>query len=179
MLHQRCVTWVPRKICHHLHRWHLNLLYIQGDTYSSCPWSPKENKKKQLYVNGEKCKFHVSTVSFLGYIIDANEVTVKEMQWFLGFANFYIRFKHKFSIIASPLSSLLKRGAKKLNWNLAAENAFKKVEDAFTSAPLLWHPDPEKHFTVEVDATETGDHRVSQRFDETQKMHPVAFFLFF
>lgn len=82
----------------------------------------------QLYVKGEKCEFHVRTVKFLGYIISPNGVEmeeskvkairewsrpkmVKEMQPFLGFANFYRRFIRSFSCIAVPLTSLLKKVA--------------------------------------------------------------------
>lgn len=60
----------------------------------------------QLYVKLEKCEFHKTSTSFLGYIISAEGVamddskvkavvnwplptTIKELQRFLGFANFY------------------------------------------------------------------------------------------
>lgn len=60
-------------------------------------------RENQLYVNGEKCVFHVETMVFLGFIISANRIkmdcdklrdcaapkTVKELQHFLGLANFY------------------------------------------------------------------------------------------
>lgn len=65
--------------------------------------------ENQLFVKGEKCEFHVPTVAFLGYIIDRGVlrpdlVKVKavvewpvpphrrQLQCFLGFANFYRRF---------------------------------------------------------------------------------------
>lgn len=45
------------------------------------------------------------------------------------------------------------------------------------SAPIAKHPDPEKPFTVEVDASNNGVGAVlSQRFGENEKMHPVTFF---
>lgn len=95
--------------------------------------------KNQLYIKSEKCKFHVSSISFLGYSQEAmaiNEAnvapvtecltprTVKELQCFPGFANFYRRFIHWFSSIATPLMSLLRRGSKWLSWNEASDNAF-------------------------------------------------------
>lgn len=60
----------------------------------------------QLYVKAEKCEFHQHTISFLGYIISTKGIamdqrktqavvdwpaprTVRELQCFLGFANFY------------------------------------------------------------------------------------------
>ncbi|KAL1249494.1 hypothetical protein QQF64_020499 [Cirrhinus molitorella] len=77
----------------------------------------------QLYAKCEKCEFHLSKISFLGYIISLEGVamddkkvnvvlkwpqptTLKELQRFLGFANFYRRFIHHFSTVAAPLTAM-------------------------------------------------------------------------
>lgn len=39
------------------------------------------------------------------------------------------------------------------SWTPAATQAFQSLKEAFTSAPLLIHLDPNKSFIVEVDAT--------------------------
>ncbi|KAK3522508.1 hypothetical protein QTP86_016797 [Hemibagrus guttatus] len=82
-------------------------------------------QRQRLFVKPEKFEFHQSTMSFLGYVImrqgvemDVTKVqvvtewpspsTVKELQRFLGFANFYWRFIHNYSSMAGPLTSLLK-----------------------------------------------------------------------
>uniref|UniRef100_A0AAQ4PEW7 Integrase catalytic domain-containing protein n=1 Tax=Gasterosteus aculeatus aculeatus TaxID=481459 RepID=A0AAQ4PEW7_GASAC len=97
--------------------------------------------------------------------------TIKELQRFLGFANFYRRFVRNFSSVAAPLTSLFKGSSKKLRWNEAATSAFRKLKDMFTSAPVLRHPDPALPFVVEVDASETGAGGVlSQRQDPARKM---------
>lgn len=73
----------------------------------------------QLYVKAEKCQFHQKDVSYLGYQISPQGVTmdvkvdavrswpvpttINGLQWFLGFANFYSRFIRNFS--SSPLLS--------------------------------------------------------------------------
>ena len=76
-----------------------------------------------LFVKGEKCEFHPQSVAFLGDVISANGVvmddqkvdavvkwptptSVKELQRFLGFGNFYRCFITHFSRIAAPLKSL-------------------------------------------------------------------------
>ncbi|KAK3570544.1 hypothetical protein QTP86_022080 [Hemibagrus guttatus] len=79
-------------------------------------------QQHHLYAKLEKCEFHRTTVTFLGYVIsqqgvemDAVKVravmewpaptTVRELQHFLGFANFYRRFIRNYSSVVGPLTS--------------------------------------------------------------------------
>ncbi len=88
----------------------------------------------QLYAKAEKCEFHQETISFLGYVISSGGVamdeqkvqavvnwpqptTLKELQRFLGFANFYRRFIRNFSTIAGPMTSMVKKGTHRLIWS--------------------------------------------------------------
>ncbi len=148
----------------------------------------------QLYAKKEKCEFHQTQVSFLGYIIstdgvtmDNNKVqsvlnwpqpmTIKELQRFLGFANFYRRFIRNFSTIAAPLTSLLRGGRQRLNWSPSALSAFQQLKDRFTTAPILHHPDPDLEFTVEVDASNTGIGAIlSQHQGNPPKLFPCAYY---
>ncbi|KAK3574063.1 hypothetical protein QTP86_002885 [Hemibagrus guttatus] len=127
----------------------------------------------RLFLKAEKCAFHQSSVQFLGYIIDHSGVrmderkvaavrdwpiptSVKDLQRFLGFANFYRCFIQGYSSITSPLTSLLRNKPKSLSWTPATTQAFDRLKTAFTTAPLLAHPDPDLPFIVEVDASTTG-----------------------
>ncbi len=82
--------------------------------------------KNALYVKPEKCEFHVTQVQFLGFIITPGHVqmdprkvkavtdwptpsSLKEVQRFLGFANFYRKFILNLSSVVAPLSVLTKR----------------------------------------------------------------------
>ncbi|KAI2644826.1 Transposon Tf2-8 polyprotein [Labeo rohita] len=129
--------------------------------------------QNQLYVKAEKYEFHVHQTSFLGYHIshqgvkmDSSKIqavtewpqptTVKELQCFLGFANFYRRFIHNYSMVAAPLTSLLKGKPSKLAWTEMASQGFASLKERFTSAPILKHPDPNLPFIVEVDASDCG-----------------------
>lgn len=75
----------------------------------------------QLFVKAKKCQFHAPSVSFLGFIIvpgniqkDPGKVSAvvdcprpesrKQLQRFLGFANFYRRFIQNYSFTAGPLT---------------------------------------------------------------------------
>ncbi len=103
--------------------------------------------------------------------------TVKELQRFLGFANFYRRFIRNFSMVAAPLTSLLQGGKQRLNWTQASEQSFRQLKERFTSAPILHHPNPDLEFTVEVDASNTGIGAVlSQRQGSPLKLFPCAFY---
>lgn len=69
-------------------------------------------------------------------------MTVKKNQHFLEFANFYHHFIHNFSLITSPLTTLLKGRPKSLSWTPATTKAMQQLKTAFTSVPFLVHPDP-------------------------------------
>ncbi|KAL0148816.1 hypothetical protein M9458_055825, partial [Cirrhinus mrigala] len=141
-------------------------------------------REHSLYLKLEKCEFHQPSVQFLGYNISAEGVqmdqgkvsailnwpppnSIKELQCFLGFANFYRRFIKGYSSITAPLTSLLR----------APHKAFQRLKSIFSTAPMLHHPDPERPFTVEADASTTGVGAVlSQAAGESSLLHPCAYF---
>ncbi|KAK3567207.1 hypothetical protein QTP86_013422 [Hemibagrus guttatus] len=151
-------------------------------------------QRHHLYVKLEKCEFHRTTVMFLGYVISRQGVemdvvkvqavtewstptTVRELQRFLGFANFYRQFICNYSSVAGPLTLLLRGKPKRLAWMDQARAAFQQLKDCFTTAPILWHPDPDLLFVVDVDASSSGLGAVlSQRHGEPWKLHPCAFY---
>ncbi|KAK3545433.1 hypothetical protein QTP70_007643 [Hemibagrus guttatus] len=100
-----------------------------------------------LFVKVEKYEFHQDTITFLRYVIlqkgvemDEGKVravtkwpeptTVKELQCFLGFANFYRRFIRNYSSISSPLTSLLRSQPKcqMPKWNEEAWRDFVQLK---------------------------------------------------
>lgn len=98
----------------------------------------------------------------------------KQLQRFLGFANFYRRFIRNYSKVAQPLTKLTS-AKKPFVWSPVAETAFCKLKNLFASAPVLTHPDPAAQFVVEVDASDSGVGAVlSQRSSTDHKLHPCS-----
>ncbi len=110
--------------------------------------------KYQLYAKLEKCEFHTTSVAFLGYIISQEGVamdeskvhavlnwplpsTIKELQRFLGFANFYRRFIRGFSSIATLLTNMTKKGSRRLQWTSRGSQGFRTTK---TSIYHSTHP---------------------------------------
>lgn len=103
--------------------------------------------------------------------------TVKELQRFLGFSNFYRPFINNFSLLMAPLTSILRGKPKSLSWNPEAQASFAQLKEAFSMAPILRHPDPQVSFVVEVDTSTTGvGALLSQHYGEPPRLHPCAFF---
>ncbi|KAL0151624.1 hypothetical protein M9458_053025 [Cirrhinus mrigala] len=148
----------------------------------------------QLYAKAEKCEFHKTATTFLGYVIGPEGVTMdehkvksvlnwpqsstlRELQCFLGFANFYWCFIRNFSSVANPLTSMVKKGNRHLKWSSAAIQAFEQLKQRFVTAPILHHPNPELPFVVGVVTSNTGLGAVlSQRQGTPAKLYPCAFY---
>ncbi len=132
----------------------------------------------QLYAKIEKCEFHQTSVSFLGYVISSGGVAMedKKVQAVIDWPQPVTLKELQRSTVAAPMTSMLKRGRQRLVWTPAAIAAFQKLKERFTTAPILHHPDPEREFTVEVDASSTGIGAIlSQRHGDPSKLYPCAF----
>ncbi|KAK3516125.1 hypothetical protein QTP70_005370 [Hemibagrus guttatus] len=147
-----------------------------------------------IYLKLEKCEFHQSTTQFLGYVISPEGIqmdcakveaikswpqpgTVKDLQRFLGFANFYHQCISGHSDLTAPLTSLLRKKPKNLSWTSGAIEALRKLKAAFCMTPTLVHADPTRPFVVEVGTSALGVGAVlSQRRGETPVLHPCAYF---
>ena len=148
-------------------------------------------RKNGLYAGAQKCTFHANTVEYLGYILSPTGLSmdtakvqviqdwpeprkVKDIQSFLGFANFYRRFIHEYSDIVVPLTRLTR---KDLKWNFsnACRDAFNKLKSAFLSAPVLTHWIPDTPIIVETDASDYAIAAILSIILSDGEIHPVAF----
>ena len=78
---------------------------------------------------------------------------VKDIQKFLGLANYYRRFIEGFTIVARSLHDLVKKD-KRWDWTEREEKAFKELKEQFTKEPMLAAPDIDKKMRMEVDASD-------------------------
>jgi hypothetical protein len=128
-----------------------------------------------LYMKPSKCVFYTNEVEFLGFVINTKgivmepsrvetirdwpvPITFREVQVFLGFANFYRRFVREYLKIARPLTGILKGSVKgkkhrEFKWGEEQQKAFNQLRTAFTTVPVLIHFDLAKLIRVETDAS--------------------------
>ncbi|KAL6222301.1 hypothetical protein ACLB2K_005693 [Fragaria x ananassa] len=94
--------------------------------------------------------------------------TVKGLRGLLDMAGYYRLFIRHFGIIAQPLNDLLRHD--NFHWTPASDEAFSKLKQAITTAPVLAWPDFSKPFMIETDVSGCGIEAVLQ-----QEKHLVAF----
>ena len=98
----------------------------------------------------------------------------KEVESFLGFANFYRQFIKNFSHMARPLNEL--KGKKEWKWEEEQQKAFDKLKDKKTSQPVLALPKREGKFQVETDASGYAIGGVLSQ-EQDGKWKPIVFLL--
>ena len=111
-----------------------------------------------LQVDIKKTEYHVTRTKYLGFIIstqglevDPEKVSaitswqlpssVKGVQSFLGFCNFYRRFIKDYGRVAKPLNELTRKDVA-FKFTGECEAAFRQLQELLTTAPLLAHYDP-------------------------------------
>ena len=129
-------------------------------------------REKKLYAKLNKCDFWLKEVSCLGHIVLAEGIrvdptkieavvnwkqpqNVTEVRNFLGLACYYRRFVRDFSVIASPLTKLLKKGIK-FEWTDKCHNSFEPLKGMLVEAPVLTQPTSGKEYTLYSDAPGIG-----------------------
>lgn len=139
-----------------------------------------------LFAKLSKCEFGCLTLGYLGHIISDDGVTVdsdkiqaiwdwplpssvKALRGFLGLCGYYRRFVSRYASLAAPLTELLRKDA--FVWTPIATEAFRKLQQALMSTPVLQLPNFTKQFIVQTDASGDGIGAVL-----LQQGHPLAYF---
>jgi hypothetical protein len=149
-------------------------------------------KEHGIQIDIDKCEFHVTETKYLGLIISGDGIrmdpekvaaiiewtaprNVKDVQGFLGFANFYRRFILGFSRIAKPLTRLTQKDTK-FQWTRECQKAFDNLKEAFSSAPVLKTFEWDKVCYVECDSSDYVTGGVLSQLDDQGQLRPVAYF---
>ena len=148
-------------------------------------------QEADIKLRPDKCKFHVKTVKFLGSIITINGIqmddkkakairewpepkNLKEVQAFLGFANFHQRFLQGYSQICTPLTKMIKK-EQPFCWEYKQREAFEKLKKNFISAPILASFDLEKKIILKIDASDQALGSCLSQPDAEEQLHPLAY----
>ncbi|KAK9401689.1 hypothetical protein NXF25_010045 [Crotalus adamanteus] len=154
----------------------------------------------QLYCKISKCEFHKERIDYLGFRVsaagiemDPNKVkcvlewqapkTHRQLQRFLGFANFYRQFIPSFADVALPLTQLLRtkrltgkpRPGQPLAWTMACQQAFESLKGLFAREPILIHPDPGRPFVVQADASDVAIGAILLQRNTDGLLQPCAY----
>ena len=133
-------------------------------------------RKFNLFIKLSKCIFDALEIKFVRFIVGQKGISMdpgcikivvewplpksfKDIQKFLGFANFYHCFIDAFSRVAAGLSDMLKSRKKgkfkrkKFVLTKEAKKAFKEFKWLFTTASILVYYNPAWRIMVESDAS--------------------------
>ena len=118
--------------------------------------------KDQWLVKFSKCCFAQQSINYLGHVVSAQGVStdpskvaavqawpqpsdVKQLRSFLGLTGYYRKFVKHYTVIARPLTDLLKKGVLFV-WTTNHIVAFETLKQALTEALVLALPDFSKPF---------------------------------
>ena len=113
----------------------------------------KRLRNTSLQIDLKKCKFYVTRTKYLGFIISIDRIkvnpkkvsivknqksptTVRGVQSFLGFYNFYRQFIRDYRIIIKPIVNLTKTGVRFIQTQ-ACQDSFQQLKSILTSALIL------------------------------------------
>ncbi|CAI7770064.1 unnamed protein product [Closterium sp. NIES-54] len=128
-------------------------------------------RREKLYVKLSKSEFALKKVQFLGHMVSAQGFhddpkkieairtlktleNVKELQQFLGFANYYNRFVPQYAKIATPLTNLLKKNTpfkrKTTVYTDHCSLKYLKTQSTLSRRKVRWIDFLETHFDYDI-----------------------------
>ena len=129
-------------------------------------------RSANLKVHIKKCSLFQRRVNFLGHVLTETGIEVQpekveavnnwptprnltELWSFVGLCSYYWQFIAGFADLAAPLHALTRKNAQ-FKWGLEQEEAFHKLKERLTSAPILGMPQDEGVYYLDTDASDFG-----------------------
>jgi transposase InsO family protein len=148
--------------------------------------------KANLRLRPEKCEFGLHKVRLLGHILSGMEIsadprkisafcqmerptTGKEMQSFLGAANYLRDYIPSYAKITAPLEPLRFAKDVQSEWDDECEKAFQALKEVLSSAPVLSVPRADRPFNIQTDASQAGVGAVLYQLDEDNNPKYICF----
>ncbi len=129
-------------------------------------------RQANLKLKPAKCCLFHRRVVYLGHIVSEHGIAtdpekvrkirewpqptgVIEVRQFVGLASYYRRFVKDFASVAKPLHNLLRKHAR-FHWNPESQQAFDKLKEMLTTAPILGYPMDSGDLILDTDASNFG-----------------------
>jgi len=144
------------------------------------------------FVTAEKCKFHLDSVEYLGYVLSLSGLTmsnakvktiqkwlepkkIKNIQSFLEFTNFYRYFIFNYLDIDILLTYLTRKDTL---WNFDDKYklALNTLKQVFISIPILTHWVLDAQLVVETDASDYALAAILSIMTKDNEIYPVVFY---
>ncbi|GFY44510.1 retrovirus-related Pol polyprotein from transposon 297 [Trichonephila inaurata madagascariensis] len=145
-----------------------------------------------LEINFGKCQFLHRKIEFLGHIIEINKLfpspsktksvvhypeskTTKEVQRFLGLTGYFRKFIPAYSVIAKPLSDLLRKDTP-FNFDVKQKASFDELKRLLCQKPVLGIYRQNCETEIHTDASIDGLAAVLlQRSSDDNSLHPINY----
>lgn len=125
-------------------------------------------RQYKLKLKPKKCMFFRHEVEFLGRVVNGESLSMskadiqvvldwpiptcsKDVQKFLGLANYHRAFVKEFADIAEPLFRVV--GKNGFRWEQEQQDAFEELQTALTNPPVLALPNQQDEFILDTDAS--------------------------
>lgn len=146
-----------------------------------------------LQIHWTKCQFLCKTIEYLGHEICEGQIrptenkilavkrfpepkTLKSVQSFLGLTGYFRKFIDSYSVIAKPLTNLLKKD-NNFKFGEEEKRSYEQLKILLSERPVLCLFKQNAYTEIHTDASKEGIGAIlMQKSSEDSKMHPVYYY---
>ncbi|XP_065208322.1 uncharacterized protein K02A2.6-like [Planococcus citri] len=144
-----------------------------------------------LKLNKDKCQFNLKSITYLGFVIDANGIrktpekietivkcdypkNIEQLRSFIGLINYYGRFIPNMADILAPMYQLMQKDVQFV-WNNQCQAAFVRLKQEMTEDRILVPYDPKLPLVLAADASSYGLGACLSHILPGNEEKPIAF----